>query len=368
MHDHGNPSGRFSLSRYPAAAHWGLLLVLSLALAGIFDAIHLPAAVLLGAMLASISVAIADGSPRIPRKTFVIAQSIVGCLAARSITADIYVWIREDWLLFLSATVIVILACAGMGWILAKKQVLPGTTAVWATSPGGASVMTLMSDSYGGDMRLVGVMQYMRVALVSVLAMCIARLWADVPTAPTGVVHTAAWFANINWMALGETLLLASTGPLFAKYLRLPSAPLLLPLFLGSYLQIQGIMEIVLPPWILIPAYIVIGWSVGLRFTRQTLSQIGHALPSMILSIGWLIAVCGAVAVALTYLTHIDPLTAYLATSPGGFDSVVIIAASSNVNVPFVMAFQTARLLIVFVTGPMLARFIARRLLSQQKH
>ena len=365
MHDHGNPPGRFSLSRYPAATHWGLLLVLSLGLAAIFDVVHLPAAVLLGAMLASISVAVADGSPRIPRKAFVVAQSIVGCLAARSITSEIYASIREDWPLFLLVTIIIILACAGMGWILAKKQVLPGTTAVWGTSPGGASVMTLMSDSHGGDMRLVGIMQYMRVVFVSVLAMCIARLWADVPTTPTGVAHTA-WFADVNWVALGETLLLACAGILFAKYLKLPSAPLLLPLFLGSYLQIQGIMEIVLPPWILAPAYIVIGWSIGLRFTRQTLMQVGRVLPSMLFSIVWLVTICGVIAVALTYLTHIDPLTAYLATSPGGFDSVVIIAASSNVNVPFVMAFQVARLLIVFAIGPMLVRFIARRLLSQQ--
>ena len=365
MHDHGNPFGRFSLSRYPAAVHWGLLLVLSLGFAAIFDAVHLPAAVLLGAMLGSISVGIADGSPRISRKAFVAAQSIVGCLAARSMTSEIYVSIRQDWLLFLSVTIIVILVCAGMGWILAKKQVLPGTTAVWGTSPGGASVMTLMSDSYGGDMRLVGVMQYMRVAIVSVFAMFVARLWTDVPAVPTGVLHMA-WLVDVNWVSLGKTLLLASAGVLFARYLKLPGAPLIVPLFLGSYLQIQGLIEIVLPPWILIPTYVAIGWSIGLRFTRQTLSQIGHALPSMIFSIGWLIAVCGAVAVALTYFTHIDPLTAYLATSPGGFDSVIIIAASSNVNVPFVMAFQTARLLIVIITGPMLARFIARRLLLQQ--
>ena len=44
----------------------------------------------------------------------------------------------------------------------------------------------------------------------------------------------------------------------------------------------------------------------------------------------------------------IDPLTAYLATSPGGMDSVAIIAAASDrVDISFVMALQTARFLIV---------------------
>jgi uncharacterized membrane protein AbrB (regulator of aidB expression) len=47
--------------------------------------------------------------------------------------------------------------------------------------------------------------------------------------------------------------------------------------------------------------------------------------------------------------------------SPGGLDSVAIIAASSTVDLPFVMAMQTARFLVVLLTGPSLARFIANR-------
>ena len=49
-----------------------------------------------------------------------------------------------------------------------------------------------------------------------------------------------------------------------------------------------------------------------------------------------------------------DPLTAYLATSPGGADSVAIIAASSNVDVPFVMAMQMARFILVLLVVPVL--------------
>jgi uncharacterized membrane protein AbrB (regulator of aidB expression) len=54
----------------------------------------------------------------------------------------------------------------------------------------------------------------------------------------------------------------------------------------------------------------------------------------------------------------IDPLTAYLATSPGGADSVAIIAASSNVDAAFVMSMQTLRFLGVLLAGPALARFV----------
>nr|WP_281247820.1 AbrB family transcriptional regulator [Paraburkholderia lycopersici] len=45
----------------------------------------------------------------------------------------------------------------------------------------------------------------------------------------------------------------------------------------------------------------------------------------------------------------------------GGADSVAIIAASTSVDVRFVMAMQMARFLAVLVIGPAAARFLARR-------
>ncbi len=58
-------------------------------------------------------------------------------------------------------------------------------------------------------------------------------------------------------------------------------------------------------------------------------------------------------------LTGVDALTAYLATSPGGADSVAVIAAATKVDVPFVMAMQVARFLLVIAIGPTTARVAA---------
>jgi len=72
-----------------------------------------------------------------------------------------------------------------------------------------------------------------------------------------------------------------------------------------------------------------------------------------------LILFCGGVSFALVKGFHIDPLTAYLATSPGGMDSVAIIAASTHVDTSFVMGFQLSRFLIVLVAGPHISRWVA---------
>ena len=60
-----------------------------------------------------------------------------------------------------------------------------------------------------------------------------------------------------------------------------------------------------------------------------------------------------------------DAFTAYQAMSPGGADSVAIIAAASKVDLPFVMATQTARFLMVIAVGAGVARLVARRVVRK---
>ena len=119
-------------------------------------------------------------------------------------------------------------------------------------------------------------------------------------------------------------------------------------------------MTISLPPWLLVAAFSLIGWWVGLRFTRETVRYAFRALPVMLAGIVALILLCGLSAVMLVWLVGTDPLTAYLATTPGGLDAIAIIAVGSNANISFVLALQTVRLFVVIVTGPMIAKLICR--------
>jgi len=70
------------------------------------------------------------------------------------------------------------------------------------------------------------------------------------------------------------------------------------------------------------------------------------------------------VALLLARAAHVNLVTAYLALSPGGMDSVAIIAASSPVDVPFVMALLTLRLIVVMLLGPQLSRIVANKTMA----
>jgi membrane AbrB-like protein len=337
---------------------WVILLGLSALFSLILELLHLPAALLLGPMIAAIILAMANGTVRLPPILFFLAQGALGCMIARSVPLSIFAEIGRHWPIFLLGVASVITAAATLGWLLTRWHVLPGTTAVWGSSPGGASAMTLMAEAYGADIRLVAFMQYTRVLCVAVVASLVSRFWFAGSGAPMPEV---VWFPGIAWRSFAETLALVGAGAVLGHHLRIPAGPLLVPLCLGILLQDTGVMRIELPPWLLAMSYALIGWSIGLRFTRSILTHAARALSRVIASTLTLIAVCGLFAAGLVYLVGVDPLTAYLAMSPGGLDSVAIIAASSTVNLPFVMAMQTARFLVVLLTGPSLARFIASR-------
>ncbi|MCK9685839.1 AbrB family transcriptional regulator [Scleromatobacter humisilvae] len=210
--------------------------------------------------------------------------------------------IGKSWPLF--AVILSVL----LGWARARWRLLPGTTAVWGSLPGEATAMVLMGEAFGADVRLVAPMQCLRVLLVGAAATAVTRLWLPTHAASASLIPV---HGPLHPAAFAETLVLAADGAGLAVRLRIPAGALLLPMFAGVVLNDTGLLAIELPWWLLAACYA-------------------------------LIAPCGALA----RVVHVDPLTACLATNPGGADTVAIIAGSSPVDVLFVLA---------------IVRFVARR-------
>lgn len=347
------------LARRPAALQWGGLLLASAVLAGMLELAGLPAALLMGPMIAGVAFGANGATVRVPRIPYFGAQAVVGCLIARAMSTDILATFLKHWPLFLAVGLAVILASTALGWLMTRWQVLPGTTAVWGTSPGAATAMMVVSEAYGADIRLVAFMQYLRVLCVAVTASIVGHLWTRGSVAGAAPI---VWFPTIDALAFAETLAVAGIGAVLGRLSRLPAGNFMVPMVIGAVLQGAGVVRIELPEWLLAMTYALLGWNIGLGFTRPLLAHAWRALPPILLSIAALIGFCAGLAVLLTWTLGLDPLTAYLATSPGGMDSVAIIAASSRqVDVPFVMALQTCRFMIVLLVGPVLARLVARR-------
>lgn len=345
------------MTRLARPAQWAVLLALSLALAGLLAVAAFPAAFLLGPLLAGIALALRGATVRVPRACFLAAQALIGCLVAHAITGSIIATIAADWPLMLLTVATTIVAGGVVGWGLTRLQVLPGTTAAWGSSPGAASAMVAMAEEFGADPRLVAFMQYLRVIMVALSASLVARLLfggtEGAPPAPEPLVPAVLPFL--------ATLAIATAGGVLGARLRIPAGPMLVPLAIGGALHGADLVEITLPPWLMAAAYVALGWYVGLRFDRETTRRAFRAIPRLALASLALIALCALSAWLLTHVLPIDGLTAFLATSPGGLDTVAIIATGSGqADVAFVLAIQTLRLFLIILVGPPLARLIAR--------
>jgi membrane AbrB-like protein len=347
----------------PVTAQWAVLAALSLVIGAPLVWLAVPAALFLAPMLSAILLSASGGGVRISRWIGVSAQGLIGCMIAKMLPPSIIGEVGVHWPLFIVMMLAVIAVSGLLGWLAARFKVLPGTTVIWGLSPGAATTMIVMAEAYGADVQFVALLQYLRLFVVAALASVVARMWG-VSTLHTA--HAASWLTPMHWLSLAETLALAATGPVMVALLRKPVLALLLPMALGVLLSARGWMVIETPPWLLAIGYAVVGWRVGLGFSRQLLVHAAKVLPRMIACTVALVALCAGLAVILAIGAGVDPLTAYLATSPGGADSVAIIAASTNVDAPFVMAMQTLRFLGVLVLGPSMASWVARHSGSDQ--
>lgn len=341
-----------------AAGKWLLLFTLTGLLTWLMQQVRFPASSLLGAMFAAIVTSVWLGGICLPSWLFWVGQGIIGVMVGLRMPTGFMDELGRSWPLFIGGVLWAIVAASVIGLLLTRWKVLPGSTAIWGLSPGAAGAMTVMSEDYGGDIRLVAFMQYLRVLCVVLVTSLVARFWAGVAASPP---KRTEWLVVHDWPALGMTLLLVAASLVVARRFRIPSGTMLLPLFAGAVIKFLDVTTLDTPPWLISAGSMLLGWSIGLRFNLDILKQAARSFWRVFFAILAMIFLCGVYAAGMAVFADVEPLTAYLAASPGGLDSIAIIAASANVDISFVMAMQTARFVLVVSTAPFLARFLVRK-------
>lgn len=332
------------------------LVATSAVLVVLLQAIRAPAALLLGPLAAGVVFGLKDTTIRPAPLVFGGAQAMVGCIIALSATPGFYAGLMGNLPVHLGLAASTLALTTGFGWVMTMRGWLPGTTAIWGLAPGASTAMVLMSEAFGGDRRLVAMIQYLRILLVALVAMGLAQLKGAAPGGPP-----PDWFAFGDPRAVVMTLTFAAAAGWVGKVSRIPAGIFLIPMLLGAALHGSDLVRFELPVPVTALAYAVVGWSIGLGFTRPAVVYSVRMLPRILAVLGALLACCGLLALGVSAITGVDLLSAYLATSPGGTDTILIIATSTPVDLPFILGGQLVRFLMVLAVGPVLARWLADR-------
>jgi membrane AbrB-like protein len=295
----------------------------------------------------------------IPRPAFVAAQAVLGVMLGTYLQSSSLSALADDWLPVALVSLGTLVVSVGAGVVLSRTTSVDEPTGALGMVAGGASGIVAMADELGADARLVAFMQYLRVLVVVLsLPLIVALGFPDAHGGPAP--SDGPFLGGVEGWVL--TVVVAVVGARLGRLTRLPGAALLGPLILAGAITLATPNELTVPPLAREVSFALIGLEVGLRFTRETVREMGRLLFPVVAAILVVIAFSFLLAVGLSATTSATLLDSYLATTPGGLYAVLAIAFGTGADTTFVVAVQTLRLLSLVILAPFVVRWVVRRL------
>ena len=104
--------------------------------------------------------------------------------------------------------------------------------------------------------------------------------------------------------------------------------------------------------------YAGLGVLVGNMYRPEMLLAVRDTWPVLVISTLLVLVAGMLIAIFVVKFGNLDVTSAYLATSPGGLNVVVGLAADMGPNAPIVLAYQMVRLYTIILTVPLAARIL----------
>ncbi|WP_274650830.1 AbrB family transcriptional regulator [Paenibacillus humicola] len=145
-------------------------------------------------------------------------------------------------------------------------------------------------------------------------------------------------------------------GALVFQLIHLP-----IPWLLGSMISVlicSRLFKQIRPHWpaqIRNAGMIIIGYTIGLSFTTETLLQIGRQLPLMVLLTLLLMVCTVGIAAIVSFFSGIPFPTVLMGSIPGGLSQMVMLAEEMRgIDITVVTFLQVSRLMMIIITVPLL--------------
>lgn len=340
----------------PQSWRWFLLAPASVALGWALDAVGLPAAWIIGAIVVAGTWSLSTGEQLHVHPVFYrFGRGIIMTLAAVPLTkipaADLVHFLLPG--LFVTAFTVTVGVAGGVLLSRAQPRHISPETGVLSMLPGGASVVSTLAIDFGANFRYVMLTQFLRVLVLSLTLPVIVHLFMSGRLHEEGLSSDSPW-----WMLLVFAAIALGSEPV-ARKLRVPAATALGPLLatvLAAAVLPDGV-EVAPPAYLAIVAFLSIGWVCGGSLQRDTLAFFAKQLPATFAFLGALMAVCALSAWPLTMWLDISYFEAYLATSPGALETVLALSAEGSAGAE-VVAIQIIRLLAVLLLASWLPQVL----------
>ena len=230
-------------------------------------------------------------------------------------------------------------------------------TAWFASAIGGANEMTNLAEQYSAQLDKVASAHALRVLLVVVFIPFFYQFMGWHGTD----ISTFNKVSSTNWLNFSVLVVLCLFGCLTFKKFRLPNPWTFGPLLVAILLTSNNIHLSAIPPSILHLGQVLLGWSLGNKFSSNFFKTAPQFLSIVTLSNLCTIFLAGISAYILLYFSNIPFPTLLLGLAPGGVAEMTLTAKILQLGVPLVTAFHVVRMIGVMSTIGILYKFINQK-------
>ncbi|MEI8151346.1 MAG: AbrB family transcriptional regulator [Hyphomicrobiales bacterium] len=259
---------------------------------------------------------------------------------------------------------VLVLAISTLGMIAATSFYLrrvhgwDAQSALFGASPGALAQVMILSAEYKADLRAIAIVQTMRVMALTLGIPAVLAYFGL--TAQGGLMDRFAASGPPALPELAILIVFSTVCALLVFKLRLPGG-LMFGAMLGSaILHGTGLIQALLPWWVVYAAVIAIGSVTGSRFANTDPYTLLRFLGAALGSFAVAMVVAGLSVLALTMLMAVRPADAVVAFAPGAQDTMMVLALALHLDPVFVGAMHVSRFLLVSILVPVLAQRIRR--------
>ena len=318
-------------------------------------ALGVPAPWLAGSLLATIIAIYADQKLELPQALQTLTFILLGVQTGTTVNADTLDRVARWPLSIVCLGVTVALVIGACTFYYTRVRNWDRPTALFASLPGALSLVMLLASSSGADMRRVTISQCVR--LFFLIAALPAAIVYISPVAQTAISTRPV-------TSIYEILVLiaasSAAGLLFAR-LKVPAGLILGAALASAALGLGGVVHGAAPNSILIPANIVLGVMIGLRFKGISLAELKAALGDGFAGFVIAMAVAVAGAIATSMVADLPLALTLLAFAPGGLEAMTIMAFALNLDPAYVAAHQVARYIGLVLLMPAVTAYVLHR-------
>jgi len=276
-----------------------------------------------------------------------------------------------------------------VGGVVYSLSALDLATSLFASSPGGANDMAIISVEFGANPAYVAILQLLRLLLIFIIVPLVLR-----PVARSNFVRkrqspaalistdedTASQSSEVirneivktvkpkemdkseirrEKMQIGVLLCFATAGGVLFTYLGVVAGGIIGSMLFGIVYCVS-FGKVAYPSKLRTVIQILAGSFIGSSFTREAVASMYVLIIPLLLILSGVITVIFVLGWILHKFTKLDLLTSFLACSPGGLTEMALMSEEFGADTPKISIMHTLRVVAVIGTFPAMLSLLYR--------